>query len=321
MIGIGLAVVVALGLALGAPLEVVVLGVVVVGIAHLVLEVRYVLGSYRPLLHGRFLLLANLALAGLVIGRLVWPGPAGRRVEVVVVASLIAAAGYVATHGRPWARTAMFGAVAGGAAVAFAHADGWFAVQAHLHNLVPAVFLWLWAGAALPPRRARAFRALTLLWVVVVPVVVLSGALDGWLSGSAPRLDGVAGAATQANVVASVVPPDLSGGLGTRLLALFAFAQVMHYAVWCWFFPRHGGAPPAAFASSPSGRVLHSRWVWLIVGAATAVVATLAWLDYRQGRTLYTSLGSYHAYLELPVLLAVLLGLRPVTVHPTPDPE
>jgi hypothetical protein len=40
-------------------------------------------------------------------------------------------------------------------------------------------------------------------------------------------------------------------------------------------------------------------------------VIGLALVEYRQGRTFYTALGAYHAYLEFPVLVALLAGARP----------
>lgn len=43
--------------------------------------------------------------------------------------------------------------------------------------------------------------------------------------------------------------------------------------------------------------------------------------DYAQGRTLYAALASYHAYLEFPVLLMLVLGLGEArTVPPLPTP-
>jgi hypothetical protein len=33
-------------------------------------------------------------------------------------------------------------------------------------------------------------------------------------------------------------------------------------------------------------------------------------IDYSSGKALYSAFASYHAYLEFPVLLAVVLGLR-----------
>lgn len=45
--------------------------------------------------------------------------------------------------------------------------------------------------------------------------------------------------------------------------------------------------------------------VGLVAGVA---LVTLFVADYGQGRTVYSALASYHAYLELPLILAMLLG-------------
>ncbi|HEX9969332.1 MAG TPA: hypothetical protein VGB03_04265, partial [Acidimicrobiales bacterium] len=54
-------------LALWVPLPLAVLGLVLVGPAHTVLELRYVLGRFRPILSGWFLV-AACALATVVAG-------------------------------------------------------------------------------------------------------------------------------------------------------------------------------------------------------------------------------------------------------------
>ena len=319
--GLAVLVVLGVGVALGAPLEVAVTGLLLVGVAHLVLEVRYVLGHYRSMLHGWLLLVANLALVGVVVGRLVLAGPGERTFEVLVVFGLLATAAVVRLSSRPVALVLALGGLAAGATWTLGHADGWFVVQAHLHNLVPAVFLWAWSAVALPAGRPRTvFRAVVVAFAVVVPLVLLSGALDGWLvdPGRGPLAD----VARQGGVLAGLVPSGSAPALAPRLLALFAFAQVVHYGVWCWFFPRHGGPADAAWDASPTGRWLRRRWVVAgLVVLGTGLVVGLAWTDYARGRTFYGALGAYHAFLELPVLLALVLGLQLAGPRPPADPE
>ena len=54
----------------------------------------------------------------------------------------------------------------------------------------------------------------------------------------------------------------------------------------------------------PDGAPGWSAW------AAGAFLAVLFLSDYFQGRALYGALATYHAYLEFPVLLALLMAPR-----------
>jgi hypothetical protein len=302
-------VVVAFGVAIGAPLETAVLGLLLIGVAHLVLEVRYVLGHYRSMLHGRLLVATNLALVVVVAGRLLWPGTLSRTTEIVVATALIAAAVVRRWGRRTAALAAGLAVVIGLGAWGLTHPEGWFVAQAHLHNLVPAVFVWVWAAEIADERARRACRAVVVGWVLVVPVILVSGFADPLLAD--PSAGPAAEVARQGGVLAGLSPSDVSSTVTARLLALFAFAQVVHYGVWCWFFPRHGGPADAEWDRSRAARWSRPSMTAAVVVAGTALVVGLAWLDYRRGRTFYASLGAYHAYLELPVLVALLSGLRP----------
>jgi hypothetical protein len=305
------AIVAALAVALVVPLEVAVFGVLLVGIGHLVFEVRYVLGHYGQILHGRFLLGVNVVLGVIVAGRLLWPGADAQRIEMVLVFTLLAAAAW------RWiddlrVRAAAFTALGVIAAFAFGHTDVWFVVQAHLHNFVPVLFLWAWSAVALRDRRhRRGFRWLMVVWLAVVPAVILLGGFDGRLPD--PTRSGTWSTASSAGVLGGIAPPAVTTGsiVATRLLVVFAFAQILHYVTWCWFLPRHGGPSEPGFVASPVGRWLHGWRLAVVVAGLTATVIGLALVEYRQGRTFYTALGAYHAYLEFPVLVALLAGARP----------
>ena len=64
---------------------------------------------------------------------------------------------------------------------------------------------------------------------------------------------------------------------------------------------------------------LRGRRAWLVGIAGGAFLAVLFVSDYFQGRALYGAIATYHAYLEFPVLLALLMGvrtaIRPATVR------
>jgi hypothetical protein len=83
---------------------------------------------------------------------------------------------------------------------------------------------------------------------------------------------------------------------------------VLHYVTWCWHIPRTTPAATAVFETTPVGTHLRGWRFGVLVLALTALIITLALIDYVAGRNAYTSLASYHAYLEYPILLLLLLG-------------
>jgi hypothetical protein len=181
-----------------------------------------------------------------------------------------------------------------------------FVVLAHLHNVVPLVFLWEWARR-LPTAAARAgFRIAQVGWVLVVPALILTGVADAWTGAVAPGVAAFAGEPDPGRVLAVSAPPSaVDSVMGVRFLVVFAFLQTMHYVVWVWFLPRY--APDATAAFERRVPALTGRRLWTIGLAGAAVLAVLFVLDYAGGRSVYAALATYHAYLEFPVLLALLL--------------
>ncbi len=109
-------------------------------------------------------------------------------------------------------------------------------------------------------------------------------------------------------VAASAPPSTVITEVGLRLLVVFAFLQTMHYFVWVAFLPRY--APEAARAFEARAPWLTGRRVWALGAGLGGVLAFLFAIDYASGKALYAAFASYHAYLEFPVLLAVLFNLR-----------
>ena len=108
-------------------------------------------------------------------------------------------------------------------------------------------------------------------------------------------------------VLAASAPPGAAATVvGMRLLTVFAFMQTMHYVVWVALFPRV--APDASAAFEARVPWATGPRLWAVGFVAAALFAVLFGLDFAQGTTLYAALASYAAYLELPVLLAMLVG-------------
>jgi hypothetical protein len=263
-----------------------------------VLELRWVLARFRPLMPARLVTALCVPATVIALARLT---AAPRAIEITAGFALVAIGlGHAAATGRLSRTPAVVAgaALAVGLGASLGHPVLYGIVLAHLHNVVTAALVWHWAGGS------RAFRRTLVVAYAAVPALVLAGAVDRLLPAT------LAAAGPTHLLAASVAPPvALTTTLGIRMLAVFAFLQLVHYGIWCWLLPRRDHARTAPAQSS---RAVSSRSVpWtLVIAAATALLAFVFRTDYATGRTLYTSVATYHAYLELPVVLVLLGGAR-----------
>ena len=86
------ATVLALGLAVRAPIATAVLGLALIGLLHNILELRYVLGRFAGVLAGRFLGLMAVLISGVVLCRLLPTGAGARAGEIVLGYAVITVA-------------------------------------------------------------------------------------------------------------------------------------------------------------------------------------------------------------------------------------
>jgi hypothetical protein len=297
---------VALAVATRAPLATTVLGLIAFGVLHNVLEIRYVAGRFAAVLSGRLLTLLLVLITGIVCCRLAaseWP--TGARYTEIALGYLVLAVGCRmglrgVTLGVAWSVLAV---AAWGSFVFPAY---YFVILTHLHNIVPLFFLWEWAGRIRSERARLAFRLTQVLWIVVIPLVILAGGVDRLISAAPGVVGQFVGDGNR--VIAVSAPPALAQTMGLRFLVMFAFMQTMHYVVWVGFLPRF--APDATKAFESRVPWLRGRRAWLVGIAGGGFLAILFVSDYFQGRALYGALASYHAYLEFPVLLALLMSAR-----------
>jgi hypothetical protein len=292
------ATVAALVLALRAPLLLTVLGLVTFGVLHNALELRYVSGRFAGILRGPLLWTLAALISGIVLCRLL-----GARTPEILIGYAVLGVG-VGWSPRPWwQRIAGFALLAVALTVSLTFPAYHFVVLAHLHNIVPLFFLWEWARR-LPSTPRRWFRLTQVGWVLVVPALIFSGVLDHWIAAGGGAVAAFAG--SPASIAAPYVMPSVSATVGLRFLTVFAFLQTMHYVVWVGFLPRY--APDAARAFETRVPWLTGRRLWLVAAAVGLLLAALFVADYTNGRLMYSSFASYHAYLEFPVVLALLLG-------------
>jgi hypothetical protein len=272
----------------------------VLGILHNVLELRYVLRRWAGSFAGTFRAVVLALVTLIALTRLA--GPSARRVEVVAGFAILAAGMAWGARSRPVLAAAGLPLTAVAAAIAWTHLDLYFVAVTYLHNLVPFVFLWDWSARRLAGRARSAFRAVQVTWLLVVPALLLGGVVP--VPSVAAQAPAVSFAGPLAGHVATAAPPAWRGPEAARLLAVFAFLQVLHYVFWCWFLPRNAEPGPRL-----GGR---ARTVIAVVAVVFAFSYATAWSSTK---ITYTALASYHAYVEYAVLALVVF--RPSRKAPT----
>ncbi|MFC7595725.1 hypothetical protein ACFQU3_10440 [Terrabacter sp. GCM10028922] len=307
-----------LAVAVGSPIATSVIGLILFGILHNLLEIRYVAGRFSGVLGRPFLDLLGALITGIVVCRLL-VGVVGRPAqlaEILLGYGVLAAAAWQGLDGRR--RVTALAVVGTASVVSLTFPAYHFVVLTHLHNVVPLFFLWEWSRRIVSRRGRQAFRAVQLVWVVAVPAVILLGLIDGSLGADPGIVRSVVGDGH--SVVASSAPPGAAATVvGMRFLTVFAFMQTMHYVVWVALMPRV--APDASAAFEARVPWVTGPRLWAMGFMAAAVFAVLFGVDFVQGKALYAALASYHAYLELPVLLAMLLGARGLAAATSGGPD
>jgi hypothetical protein len=250
-----------------------------------------------------------VGLTAIVLLRLAPLGLLGRPAEIVATYGLLGAVLVLRLGYRPFALASALLVLLLATATSLAFPDYHFVAITHLHNVLPLVFLWEWTKGTGAAGAGRAFRLLNLTWAVLLPMLILAGAF-----GHPAMLDPTWATSIVGDVdsfVRTLVPPGGDSEAGGRLLSVFALLQLMHYYVWCRFFPSVGTAEAARFNQTmrdlrlPSGRRLTG--LVLLLAAATLL---LMWTDFWWGRSLYGALAGYHAYLEYALLLLFVLSWR-----------
>lgn len=269
-------------LALLAPLALLALGPILLGVPHLLADMRYcIVRAGWP--RRRVLWIVALPVLAVGLGASVVVGLVG--VALVVLASAASV------------RRRITGLAIVGALLVIGLLVGrWFDVTvAHLHNVV-AVVLWLrWR------ERQRRWHLVPLALVVACSLVLVAwpGPLGlHWLApASVPLRDHLA-----------LLAPGLPQALAVSLVVSFAFMQAVHYGLWLRVVPEEDRerATPRSFRASL--RALDhdlGRLVVRITLVAALMLAGWAILDLHAARLGYLRFARFHAVLELCVLALV----------------
>lgn len=286
------------------PLWMLAISPLVLGVPHLLADVRYL--AVRPGLHRRPWL-ALLVAGPLLLSCFGFGMQAG--LWAIVFALLLA-------PGKSWRKAV--GLLPLGALYYLGQRDGFYPYEvglAHLHNFVGVLLWWLWR-----PRR-QALHLLPLGLLVGICALLLGGALSPpswglWWRGH----EGLSLAGHSA-----VLAWTLSADWGLRLVLLYCFAQGVHYAVWLRLVPEEdrARATPRTFRASLAALASDLSWPLLLLALLVFVgLAVWAIFDLYAARVGYFRLATFHGYLELSVLsLWWVAGHRPCGLRPTPLPR
>lgn len=275
-----------------SPFWLLALGPVLLGVPHLVADVRYLV--LRPGLHrrrGGWLLVAVLLLlAGLGFHS---------------VACGLAATGIAALISNgPWMRR-LAALSFTGVLVAGAHAAGDAAgiIFAHLHNFIAVMLWWRWRPRCVPGQMTVP------LLFLAVSALLLTGWLAPWAQGFVWQPEGLG-----PGYHVSFLAPGMAEPWATRLVLLFAFAQSVHYGVWLRLIPEDDRpqATPRTFRASARALTADLGTPLMIVSVLIAFgIAVWAVADLAAARENYLRMALFHGYLEL-IAATWLFVERPV---------
>jgi len=286
----------ALVLALLAPTFLLVAGPLLLGVPHLVSDVRQLV--LRPTLPrlARPLLLGGSAL---LLGARVLEEAGVRgmgRVELGLAGALLLAAiglalrDFGATRARALLATLIALALAG-AALAWPREAR--LLLGHGHNVVA---LLLWAACY---RRGKASAVWVAVGVLGVAALLVLSPL-AWLGfqHGAQQAFGLHSLAA-----ADTLAPGVQGArLALGIVASFAFLQSVHYAVWLHAIPQDATRGDATLSFRMSWRTLGSDfggWVLLGIVGVVLLVPLAGIVAPVPTQSFYLSLASFHGYLEL----------------------
>jgi hypothetical protein len=270
------------------------LGPILLGIPHLVADLRYLViragWRYRPALWwgcGLPILAAGVG-GGVAVGLTAGAG------------ALVAARG---SSRRRAAGLVVVGALVAVAAWAGAVAD---LVMAHAHNLIAIGLWWAWR------RRTGRLHWIPMGLFIAGALLLAAGPIDPLVSaagalGRAPRGQGLA-------LNAAWLARGLDGAWVLRLVLLFAFAQSVHYVVWLRLVPDEDRERETPRTFSSSLRVLSAelgRGPMAIILLLCLALAGWAIVDLFGARIGYLRLATFHGYVEVAAAALLFMEGRP----------
>ncbi len=253
------------------------LGPIVLGVPHILADLRYLVA--KPGFHRRGVgaLLIAACLAGTALSGRLLPG-----IVAVMVAALVA-------RGSLARKALVLGLATAWLTFTWEHRYFSELGFAHAHNLIAVAMFWWWR------ERSTALHRLPLLFFVAAVAMFGLGVFDASARASI-------GFGPDLTAFVRDLGGPLSGPWPLRLVLIYAFAQSVHYGVWLRLVPEEDRERPAPRSFSSSYRAL-VRDVGrpLLLLTAVSMVALVGWacVDLLSARANYLRVAIFHGPLEL----------------------
>lgn len=303
------------------PLAAYALSLAAFGLAHVLVELRYVDGRFGARLADRHgvLVLAVLGLAVLT-RTITWQGSIDPMGGLLLELGLVALLALTTLPHLGASRLALLTAVLVAAAIAAGSALAplqTIVVLAVLHNFTPIGFLAERLG---PGARTWRFVAVMLVLFLLVPVAIAAGATtQGLLALGWERSSGaLPGVGTLAQHQGVFVPATWwEGDAAVRIFSAVTYLQWLHYATVLGVLPRALG-PREQPGNQPRLPWPGARALAVLVALISAAAAWSFATDFSGARAAYGVPAALHAWIEIPLLL-IALGLDPKRTQRKPQ--
>ena len=280
-----------------APMWMLALGPIVLGVPHLLADLRYC--AVRPAWHRQPAMWIGVGVPLLAVA-----------ITGLPAVGFAAVAGACAASSGPRARRMIVLAISVAAAIACI----WAGPRAtlllvHLHNFIAVLLWWRWRPG---PTKLR---ALPLAAFILGSLLIALGAFDQGI-GTLARI-GPLGSDLELHM--NSLAPGLDGTLGLRVVLLFCFAQSVHYVIWLRLVPEDDRDRPTPRSFAASWHALVDELGVLLPCAAIVLALGLAaWAlaDLSAARIGYLRAAEFHVFLELALLGQLALQQRTIQESP-----
>ncbi len=291
-----------------APLWMLLLGPLLLGVPHVISDVRYLL-IRPPKQMSRLVVTAILLpLTAMTILRVstMLGGPWLAKWEMACGGIAVVGVMGFATRATHW-RWPLFTVATYLSWLAFVHPQHAILWVGHLHNFI-AFGLWLyWSKGEGPWRRYIGVAWLYLMCIAALGLGVFERVSSSVGAFSAPSTG------LHFGDLAQTLAPGINPTWGLRMVLIFAFAQAVHYTVWLrlvpgnqTFYPPRG---PSTFRRNFERlRKDFGKWGLILCIEASILVPCFGIYTPTNTRNTYLSLVLFHGWLEIAVIAHLLVN-------------